>query len=167
MRVRRFLFVLALLLAALVPNQARGEDACPVTTPSNPSFVPPAPYPTNAPPAAFWYGTNALWALLPVEGVWRLDRQDNGGYFNKLFLWQQGYDWRKEPHPDITVVIRRLDGDTPPITKRGGTDAFVDNSWVMLTGILFPTEGCWEITSSHDGHRLTFVLLVQPSAALF
>ena len=164
MHVRRLLLVLAFLLAGLVPNLA-AEDACPVTTPSNPFFVPPAPYPPSAPQVSspqvsFWYGTNALWTSLPVSGVWRLARQDNGGYLNKLFLWQQGYDWRKEPRPDIIVVLRRLDRNTPSITSRGGTNAFLDHP-AMLTGVLFPTEGCWEITSLHDGHKLTFVLSIQ------
>lgn len=161
MHFRQFLLVSIFMLAAFVPNLA-AQDSCPVTTPSNPSFVPPVPYRMNAPQGAFWYGANDLWALLPVEGVWHLARQDNGGYFNKLFLWQEGYDWRKEPHPDIIVVLRRLDGNTPPITSRGGTNAFLDHSWAMLTGVLFPMEGCWEITSSHDGHSLTFVLSVVP-----
>jgi len=161
MRIRRFLLVLAFVLAALVPNLAAGDESCPVTTPPNPPFVPPAPYWLNAPEKHFWYGTNALWTSLPVEGVWHLLRRDNGGYVNKLFLWQQGYDWREEPHPDIIVTLRRLDSNMPPITSRGGTNAFVDLP-AMLAGVLFPTEGCWEITSSHDGHKLTFVLSIKP-----
>jgi len=99
---------------------------------------------------------------LPVEGVWRgLPRRDNKGYFNKLFLWQQGFDVRKEPKPEIVVTLRRLDAPTTLVTSRGGTNAFFDNSWAMLTGVLFPTEGCWEITSSHEGHILTFILSIQ------
>ena len=38
------------------------------------------------------------------DGVWRgLPRRDNGGYFNKLFLWEQGYNGRSEPQPDILL----------------------------------------------------------------
>ena len=163
MQILRFLLVSAFMLAAQVPNLAAAENACPVTTPPNPQFVPPAPFAPNAAKGAFWYGTNALWVQLPLEGVWRgLPSRDNGGYFNKLFLWQQGYDGRREPQPDIIVVLKRLDAKVPLVSKRGGTNAFFESSWAMLTGVLFPTEGCWEITSSHAGHTLTFVLSIQP-----
>jgi hypothetical protein len=163
MQIRCFLWVSAFMLAALVPNLASAENACPVTTPGNPQFIPPAPYSPNAGKGKFWYGTNALWAQLPLEGVWAgLPGRDNGGRFNKLFLWQLGYDGRKEPQPDIIVVLRRLDANAPLVSKRGGTNAFFEGSWAMLTGVTFPTEGCWEITSSHAGHTLTFVLSIQP-----
>ena len=106
--------------------------------------------------------TGSLWTQLPNEGVWRgLPRRDNGGYFNKLFLWQQGYNGRSEPEPDIIVVLRRLDVTAPLVSQRGGTNAFFDNTWAMLTGVLFPTQGCWEVTTYHDGQTLTFVLSIQ------
>jgi hypothetical protein len=150
------------MLAALVPDLTV-EAACPVTIPSNPPFVPPAPYQPNAAKGRFWYGTNALWAQLPIDGVWRgLPRRESGRYFNKLFLWEPGYDGRTEPQPDIVVVLKRLDTTMPLVSARGGTNAYFDSSWAMLTGVLFPTEGCWEITSSHAGHTLTFVLSIQP-----
>jgi len=127
MRGRRSILLLAFTLM-LVPNLAQAEDSCPVTTPPNPPFVPSEPYSPNAScvssPQTFWYGTNALWTSLPTEGVWRLPRQDNEGYVNKLFLWQEGYDWRKEPRPDIIVILRRLDLYTPSIVLRGGTSTF-------------------------------------------
>jgi len=76
-------------------------------------------------------------------------------------LWQQGYNGRREPQPDIIVVLKRLDATAPMVSQRGGTNAFVDNTWVMLTGVLIPTAGCWEVTAYHDGHTLSFVLSVQ------
>ena len=107
-------------------------------------------------------GTDALWTQLVDKNVWRgLPRRDKG-YFNKLFLWQSGYDVRKEPKPDIIVVLRRLDVEAPLVTSRGGTNAFFDSVWAMLTGVTFPTEGCWEITAHHDGHLLSFVVYVLP-----
>jgi hypothetical protein len=160
--LRRFLLVLTFTLGLTVPKLT-AENTCPVTTLPNPSFVPPAPYRSNAAQGAFWYGTGSLWTQLPNEGVWRgLPRRDNSGYFNKLFLWQQGYNGRSEPEPDIIVVLRRLDATVPLVSQRGGTNAFFDNTWAMLTGVLFPAEGCWEVTTHHDGHTLTFVLSIQP-----
>lgn len=168
MQLRLFLWLPALTLVALVPNLAAAADnehACPVTTPTNPAFVAPAPYQPNAAERQFWFGTNALWTQLPVEGVWRgLPPRDSKGYFNKLFLWSEGFDWRKEQQPDIFVVLRRLDVQTPLVISRGGTTALFrfNNTASMLTGILFPTEGCWELNSYHDGHTLTFVVSIQP-----
>ena len=159
MHLRRFLWIFLFMVAVIAPIRA----ACPVTAPPGLPFVPPAPYPPNATRAGFWYGSNALWTQLPNDGVWRgLPRRENGGYFNKLFLWQEGFDWRKEPQPDVIVVLRRLDAEMPLVSQRGGTNAIVGTSAAMLVGVVFPTEGCWEVTSSHEGHTLTFVLSIQP-----
>ena len=35
--------------------------SCPITKPSDSSFVPPAPYPTEAPSGGFFFGTPKLW----------------------------------------------------------------------------------------------------------
>ncbi len=166
MRFRPCLWFAAFIAAALIPNLAAAagtEGACPVTAPPDQPFVPPAPYSPDPGEGAFWYGTNTLWTRLPVDGVWRgLPNRDNEGFFNKLFLWKQGFDGLKEPEPDIILSLKRLDAEKPLVSSRGGTNAHFDNSWTMLTGVLFPTEGCWEITIHHDGNELTFVLSIQP-----
>ena len=154
MRLRRLLCS-AVFVFALVANAMLAADTCSVTTPPNPSFGPPAPYPPNASQSSFWYGTPGLWANLPNDGVWH-------GLLTKLFLWQQRYDWRKEEWPDIIVVLRRVDVKAPLVSSRGGTNAFIERASVMLTGFAFPSTGCWEITSYHDGHMLSFVASVQP-----
>jgi len=159
MEFRRFLCALVLMLAVL-PNLAAGE-ACPVTIPPNPPFVPPAPYQPIPSPRGFWYGTSALWTYLHGDGLWHGIREA-GGYSNKLFLWTPGFDGRIEPRPDIIVVLRRLDAEAPLVSSRGGTNAFFDGSWAMLTGVTIPTAGCWEVTSAHGGQPLSFVVFVQP-----
>ena len=165
MQVRRLLWLLVLLRSALAPNLATAADspfACPITVPPDPPFVPPAPYRPNPSQGTFWYGTNGLWTQLGVKGVWRGLPRHESGYFNKLFLWEQGYDVRKDPQPDIILALRRLDTQVPPVTSRGGTNAHFDGVWTMLTGVRFPTEGCWEVTSYHSGHTLTFTVSVLP-----
>ena len=79
-------------------------------------------------------------------------------------LFSQAYDWRKEPQSDIIVVLRRLAAQTPLVISRGGTNALFqfNNSAAMLTEVLFPTEGCWEVNSYHDGHTLTFIVSIKP-----
>jgi hypothetical protein len=161
MQLRRFLRISVFMVAVIAPSRA----ACPVTNPLGLPFVPPAPYPPNAAYGAFWYGSKTLWTQLSNDGVWRgLPRRKNGGYFNKLFLWQEGFDWRKEQQPDVILVLRRLDAEMPLVSQRGGTNAIMGNSPAMLVGVVFPDRGCWEVTSVHDGHTLTFVLSIQPRA---
>jgi hypothetical protein len=152
-----------LCVAGLLASNLLGQKSCPVTKPFDPPFIPPAPYVANADPGMFWHGDKDLWTLLPVNGMWHaLPYRENEGYFNKLFLWKPGFDGRKEEQPDITVVVRPLDGHAPPVTSRYGTNAFIDPRWAMLTGLTFPAAGCWEVTASNGGHKLTFVVSVQP-----
>ena len=160
--LRRF-SALPLLVFMATQVSAQGDaNGCPVTTAPEASFVPPDPYPANAAEDAFWYGTSDLWTQLPDTGIWSgLPRRDDG-YSNKLFLWEQGYDWRKEPKPEIVLILRRLDAHAPLAVSQGGTNAILDGGASMLTGVTFPTEGCWELTAYHAGHTLTFVVSVQP-----
>lgn len=147
----------AILLStfAASANAAGADNDCPVTTPSQPPFVPPAPYAPNAPRGSFWYGTKTLWTWLRTESRW-----PKGG--EKLFLWQEGYDRRTEPQPDVHVTAKRLDAEAPMVKSRGGTNAGIDHVAAMLTGIAIPSAGCWEITAQHDGHVLSFVVSVLP-----
>jgi hypothetical protein len=134
---------------------AEAKDGCPVTAQPNPPFVPPAPYWPTAPQGKFWYGSNALWTWLRVESTW-----PKGG--EKLFLWQQGFEVRAEPKPDILVIARRLDIEVPLVISRGGTNAIIRDVAGMLTGVAIPTAGCWEINAHHAGHDLSFVVSVLP-----
>lgn len=156
MRLCLFVF-----LAACI-SLTGAEQSCPVTTRTTPQFVPPAPYRPIAVEGAFWHGSDSLWTQLPDQGVWRGLPHYRNGYSNKLFLWQQGYDVNREPRPDITLSLRRLDANQPLVKSRGGTGACFDQTCTMLTSITFPDAGCWEVTSKHKNDTLTFVILVQP-----
>jgi hypothetical protein len=150
------LFFLVTTILGIAPSV---QAVCLSTLPPNPPFTPPAPYSTNA-GQGFWYGTDALWIRLPISL--------NGtrkGVAVKLFVWSRGYNWRTDPEPHLIVTGKRLDGDAQPIAISGGTNA---GSGVelrdlrMLIGVVFPTEGCWEVTAYHGGHALTFMVSVEP-----
>ena len=65
------LFATILLSAFAASAIAAAADGnCPVTTQSQPPFVPPAPYAPIAPPGSFWYGTKTLWTWLRTESTW-------------------------------------------------------------------------------------------------
>lgn len=182
MRYRSLLFGLiigSLLLAACgLPLAARepdatpamptarprsAMDACPVTQPPNLPFLPPEPYPPQAPSGEFWYGTDALWTALSPAGRWEALPEGQQGYSQKLFLWSEGYDPAREPQPPITVSGRRLDGDARPFETSGGTNGYhADMGQFMLIGLSVPAAGCWELTARYNEASLSFIVWVAP-----
>lgn len=142
----------------------RVPDTCPVTKPYQTSlFVPPSPYAPKAPKDHFWFGTDKLWTVLPETGKWgQLGHYKPGDptFRQKLFWFRQGYDWRTEPQPRLKITGRRLDSSAPPLLS--GTS----NGWqqpdqpFMVSGINFPTFGCWEIKGQYEDDELTFVVWV-------
>jgi hypothetical protein len=132
-------------------------EACPVTKPPAQPFVPPPPYWTHHNPDQFWYGTESLWTLLGVQGTWNIHTAQ------KLFYWRRGFDWRREPEPELIVIAKRLDREAPPVAAGPAYAVFVTTERPgMMTGIDIPSTGCWELTAQYGGHRLSFVVSVQP-----
>lgn len=146
--------------AAVEKQVARTTPTCPVTQPPDPPFTPPEPY--SAPlKGEFWYGSPALWTSLPLEGAWRDLPYGGTGYSQKVFWWRQGYDWKAEPEPNLTVTGKRLDGEALPLVASKATNAFAsDIGSAMLVGVDIPTAGCWEITGKIGEQNLSFVILV-------
>lgn len=138
------------------------SDGCPVTTQNRVApFVPPKPYSQHVGDDSFWFGTDKLWTFLPVDGAWELGHytQNDPTFRQKLFLWRQGYDWHSEPHPNLKVTGRRLDGDADPLLVDRPTNVTTEPAG-MLVGINFPTVGCWEINLHYGDDALTFVVRV-------
>ena len=156
------------IAASIPPPQAVQSSGCPVTQPTESPYTPPPPYPTP-PEGYFWYGSDALWTGLPLDGVWwGLPKQADGGFGQKFFVWRVGYDPMQELQPALTVNGRRLDGGAPPLTGHvPATHAFApDIHSAMLTGINIPTAGCWEVTATYTpaeggSTALTFVVEVE------
>ncbi len=138
-------------------------NTCPVTTPPDPLFTPPAPYPEIAPWDNFWYGIDSLWIAVPNNGVWSDLPHNPEGYTQKVFWWRKGYSWTKEPEPDLSVTGHRLDAAAPPLNVSKATNAYAsDIGSAMLVGVDFPTLGCWEITGRYAGTELSFVVWIAP-----
>jgi hypothetical protein len=159
--------------AALAPaSQQRDRmriqvpEACPVTKPPAQPFVPPPPYWTDHAADCFWYGTESLWTLLGVQGTWNIHSnvlEGKGGYRTKLFYWRRGFDWRREPEPELIVIAKRLDREAPPVAADPAHAVFVPTERSgMMTMIDIPSTGCWELTAQYGGHGLSFVVSVQP-----
>jgi hypothetical protein len=143
-------------------SSAPPED-CPVTQAPEPAFTPPAPYPPTPPGDYAWYGTNRLWTALPQDGVWSALPKSDDGYGQKVLWWREGYSWRDEPEPALTVSGRRLDaaGDTLYVSR--ATNAYAEDiQSAMLVGVDIPSLGCWQISGRYAGTELSFVVWVAP-----
>ena len=95
-------------------------DACPTTKPYQTSlFIPPLPDPTKADSGTFWFGTDRLWTMVPVDGGWSVPSLMNiwtPALTNQtLGWWRQGYDAHAEPWPKLNVIGKRLDSSEPPM----------------------------------------------------
>src|SRR5437867_3263063 len=73
-----------------IPPVWGAAAVCPTPEPLNPPFVPPKPWPAQAPYGEFWYGTPALWTALHPIGIWSALPHNPEGYTQKIFLWPYG-----------------------------------------------------------------------------
>lgn len=152
-----------------VPTVITTPATCPITQPPSIEFVPPAPYPTKISSNGFWLGSEKLWTSRSKDGLWRGYWTTEHGvkrkvYFDKVFWWRKGYDWRTENPPQLKVSGRRLDAPASPFYLNQAHPAFMRNP-AMLTGIDIPSVGCWEITGDYKSDKLTFVVwVVDPPA---
>ena len=150
-----FAFLLANCSGLINPVLAADRRRCPVTRPPIHPFVPPADYSAGAGENEFLYGSSALWTIIYPN--WHIH---SGG---KLPVFRQGYDWRKEIEPRLTVVARRLDRPDPLVWNGSASNA----GMFMVTGIDIPSAGCWEIAAhyvqSFDNiQTLTYTVWVEP-----
>jgi hypothetical protein len=139
-------------------------ESCPVTKPPDPPFIPPPPYPTNT--TGFWFGTEKLWTHLPDKGAWNglpHYSPSDPTFRQKIFFWRDGYNWRIESPPHLIVTGRRLDATAPPLVFGGANAGWGDKEHAFIvTGVNFPTRGCWQVTGDYDGDKLTFVVWLGP-----
>jgi len=129
--------------------------SCPITKPSDSSFVPPAPYPTETSSGGFFFGTPKLWALL--WGDWQ--RATNGG--NKTVWWSEGFDGKADPQPRLVITGQRLDRHDPPVVVTDhGNGAWIEGRpyYFITAGVKLPGPGCWQITARLYGAELNFVV---------
>jgi len=136
---------------------------CPITTPQDPLFVPPAPYDSMGYAGEFWYGSDALWTAIRENGTWEALPHNPEGYTQKVLWWRAGYVWNQEPQPALKVTGERLDAIAPPLHASQATNASAsDIGSAMLVGVDIPTLGCWKITGKYGEAEVSFVVWVAP-----
>ncbi|MEX0827238.1 MAG: hypothetical protein WD184_10865 [Acidimicrobiia bacterium] len=139
---------------------------CPVTFATPPYLVPPEPWPATPPGEVpihegHWYGTEDLWTVIPSTGAAIYAPGD------KLFYWSRHF--RTASHdfaaPELIVTAVRLDGDAPTATaSRANNGGRADTGTFMVTGLVLPTPGCWEITAEYRGALLSHIVWVAESS---
>lgn len=137
---------------------------CPVTIAENVSFQAPKPLSPAAPwPGMFWYGSEGLWTALKTDGVWEGLPHNPEGYTQKIMWWSDRFSLEDEQQPALVVSGHRLDATAEPLKFYGATNAMAEDiGEAMLTGVDFPTLGCWEITAQYKKTDLTFIVWVAP-----
>ena len=161
-RILSSLCSLAFATGFPVLSLADGLHGCPVTKAPDSVFVPPAPYRGDVGSGQFLYGTPDLWTV--IHNRWRV----HGG--SKLPYFRQGFDAKKEPDPQLSVVARPLDGPDPIVWAGWANSASIDETpqgMFMVTGLSIPTAGCWEISAHYTVsrekiHTLTYTVWVEP-----
>ena len=125
---------------------------CPVTIPrATPDSVLSAVGMRNA----YWNGNLYVGAFWPDATV-RVGPLSVGsilpdGSLDMKFPWFRAAGLKGK----LIITGRRLDAEAPPL-KAHIPSGYLDTGF-QATGLIFPTEGCWEITGKVGDTTLTFV----------
>jgi hypothetical protein len=105
-------------------------------------------------PGTFAFGNGKLWTILNLGGV--LVASGDMVRPNGSIWWK--FPWWRMVAGHLTITGRRLDAPTSPLTSRvpGG----YGNSGFQASGVIFPTEGCWQVTAKTAHTSVTFVAFV-------
>jgi hypothetical protein len=143
----------ALLLLALAPLPASG--ACPVTPGTADLLGPPFP------PGEHWFGSEALAVQLPPDGTWPASGSPDR-LTAKFVWWSAGYEPGQED--GMTVTVERLGDGPADATASAASNALTAalGGWVMMTGLAFPTPGCFRVHGDFNGQQLSVVVRVEP-----
>jgi hypothetical protein len=122
--------------------ECRATDTVRATPPRDPNASPFGPGP--------WYvnSDRTIWA------GWDAVRMRAGKKGNKVL-------WIRPAGAPLTVSGRRLDAPAPPIQAR---IPCCYPTGFQASGLMFPTEGCWEIVAVAGPSQLTFVTDVGPES---
>ncbi len=127
-------------------------SSCPVTLPNSKS-------PTASSASDFNYGNEdgTLFTIPSPEGVVIFAR-DGPGFILPDGSLAMKWPWWRGVRGELTIEGRRLDAPAPP--PRAEIPEGYGDSGFRPISLIFPTQGCWEVTGKVGNARLTFVTLV-------
>ncbi len=168
--IMRLVLVMGVVLSCMMlVSQARADTASPVpdATPTRddppcPVTEPNEPLPPRGENLGVdgWFGNRALstnvW-MWGEDGV-RLPETDEHVRADGAIA-ELKWAWYRYVSGSLGIEGRRLDGPAAPLVAEipDGYGA----SGFQVSGLTFPSEGCWEVTGSVGTERLTFVVLVE------
>jgi hypothetical protein len=129
--------------------------ACPVTRPNG------APPPEGEAPDGNWLGNGRLWTVLWPKGMVVVppDGVEPDGGLGMKFPW-----WRApDVHGALHITGHELTLGFP--VRADIPDGYGDTGF-QASGIVFPVEGCYQVTGEAGGAQLTFVTMVRPCSAI-
>jgi hypothetical protein len=134
------------------PTTAPAATAAPLATTDCPVTRPVKDQPPDDPNAdsfgrGYWYinADRTIWVGLPGNQTWRV-----GG--EKVI-------WIRPQGTELVITGERLDGPAPPL--RADIPCCYPTGF-QVTGLIFPTEGCWEVTAKAGDSELRFITKVAP-----
>jgi hypothetical protein len=127
--------------------------ACPVTLPR------PAGPSGPARDAFFGWGASYDNGTLWVGGLWPHGIIAAGhGFLDDRGRVRMKFGWWTKVSGRLNITGRRLDGPAPPL-RAVVPDGYGAGGF-RPSGVIFPTEGCWEITGTVHRSELSFVTFV-------
>lgn len=136
-------------------SDAGTVPTCPVTL-ANGNPIP------GEQPSPNTYGNGVIWTVLWLGGTVEF-REGGSGFISpdgslsmKFPMW-----WRNVG--ELAIEGRRLDSQAPPlraILSEGSPSTLPAGYRFAATALIFPTEGCWEVTAKVGDASLTFVTVV-------
>lgn len=136
-------------------SRATIDGACPV---SRPNGVTP---PEGEAPGGNYLGNGRLWTVLWPKGMVVVppDAVEPDGGLGMKFAWWRGPD----VHGALHITGHELTLGVP--VRAHVPDGYGDTGF-QASGIVFPVEGCYEVTGEAGGAQLTFVTMVRPCSAI-
>jgi len=134
-------------ILAPTPTTYSIPASCPVTLPNGST-------PPGEQPSPTYHGNGQLWTALWPEGAVLIPPQmvQPDGSSSMKWGWWRGVEGQ------LTIEGRRLDASASPL---GAVipDGYGDTGF-QPGGLIFSTEGCWEVTGKVGQAELTFVVYV-------
>src|SRR5262249_50685765 len=103
-------------------------------------------------PSPHFHGGDGLWTALWRDEPSAPDAVLGDGSLSMKWPWGRGVKGK------LTIAGRRLDGSALPL-RANIPDGYGDTGF-QPTGLIFPTEGCWEVIGRVGEASLTFVVRV-------